>query len=97
MPFTIGGEWIPSEPSKETKEEKASHKKVAVRRVKRKKALLTVVYNLHPDKHPLKELASDIKKQLGVGGSIKDGNLEFQGDHVAEVVEILNARGIHAS
>lgn len=38
--------------------------------------------------HPtLKEqLLSQLKKRLGCGGAIKDGNLEFQGDH-RDVVE----------
>jgi translation initiation factor 1 len=39
---------------------------------------------LHPT---LKEqLLSQLKKRLGCGGAVKDGNLEFQGDH-RDVVE----------
>lgn len=39
---------------------------------------------LHPT---LKEqLLSQLKKRLGCGGAVKDGNLEFQGDH-RDVIE----------
>jgi translation initiation factor 1 len=41
----------------------------------------------------LKVLAGLMKKRCGVGGSVKDGVIEIQGDHRDLVCEILRAEG----
>jgi translation initiation factor 1 len=41
----------------------------------------------------LKALAGQLKKRCGVGGSVKDGVIEIQGDHRELVCEILRAAG----
>lgn len=41
----------------------------------------------------LRELAGRLKKRCGVGGSVKDGVIELQGDHREAVVEMLRADG----
>jgi translation initiation factor 1 len=41
----------------------------------------------------LRELAGRLKKRCGVGGSLKDGVIELQGDHRDVVVEVLRADG----
>lgn len=92
MPFTIGGTWV----SKEDAQPDPS-KPVKVRLVKKGDVILTVVYNMNPKKFSLKEIASEIKKDLGIGGSVKEDRLEFQGDKVAQVVERLQKKGIKAS
>jgi len=38
-------------------------------------------------------LGKDLRKLLGTGGSVKDGNIEIQGDHRDKVVAALQARG----
>ena len=41
----------------------------------------------------LKELAGRLKKRCGVGGAVKDGVIELQGDHRNVVMEVLRADG----
>ena len=46
---------------------------------------------LTPD--ALKELAAELKRRCGTGGSARDGVIEIQGDHRDVLVEELEARG----
>jgi translation initiation factor 1 len=41
----------------------------------------------------LRELAGRLKKRCGVGGAVKDGVVELQGDHRDAVVALLRAEG----
>jgi translation initiation factor 1 len=41
----------------------------------------------------LAELARDLKKRCGSGGTVRDGIIEIQGDHVETVMDLLRARG----
>ena len=54
---------------------------------------VTTVSGVPVDDAGLKELASKLKKRCGVGGSVKDGVIEIQGDHRAVVGEVLQAEG----
>jgi translation initiation factor 1 len=44
----------------------------------------------------LRELAGRLKKRCGVGGSMKGGVIELQGDHRDVVMEVLRAAGYDA-
>jgi translation initiation factor 1 len=44
----------------------------------------------------LKELAGRLKRRCGVGGAVKDGVIELQGDHRDAVLEVLKADGYDA-
>ena len=54
---------------------------------------VTTVYDVPLADDGLKELAGRLKKRCGVGGSVKDGVIELQGDHRDVVVEVLKADG----
>ena len=63
---------------------------VRVRREVRRGKPVTVVLGLTGE---LRELARELKKRTGGGGSAKDGRIELQGDHREVVVAALEARG----
>jgi translation initiation factor 1 len=55
--------------------------------------VMTVVGNLAPDGNDLDALAAHLKAKCGVGGTVKEGRIELQGDHVASVEGALRALG----
>ncbi|MCW2865674.1 MAG: stress response translation initiation inhibitor YciH [Actinoallomurus sp.] len=57
---------------------------------------VTTVADLPLDDDGLRELAGRLKKRCGVGGSVKDGVIELQGDHRDVVVEELRDSGYDA-
>src|SRR3954468_21261514 len=62
----------------------------------RKGKTVTTVANVPLADAGLKELAGKLKKRCGVGGSVKDGVIELQGDHRDVVLEVLKAEGYDA-
>lgn len=44
----------------------------------------------------LRDLASELKRRCGTGGTLKDGTIEIQGDHRETVVAELTRRGFTA-
>jgi translation initiation factor 1 len=68
-----------------------------VRRQKRARGkLVTVIGNLDPEANDLAALAAQLKTRCGAGGTVKDGLIEIQGDHVATVAEALRTLGYQA-
>ena len=57
---------------------------------------VTTVSGVPLDDDGLKDLAGRLKKRCGVGGSVKDGVIELQGDHRDAVLEVLRADGYDA-
>jgi translation initiation factor 1 len=54
---------------------------------------VTTVSGVPVDDAGLKQLAGKLKRRCGVGGSVKDGVIEIQGDHRDVVVQVLEAEG----
>jgi translation initiation factor 1 len=54
---------------------------------------VTVVRGVPLDTAGLKALGQELKAACGSGGTVKDGVIEVQGDHVERVIERLQARG----
>ncbi len=77
------------------KERRADGNRVKVRRevAGRRGKAVTTVSGVPVDDSGLKALAGKLKKRCGVGGSVKDGVIEIQGDHRDAVVELLKAEG----
>jgi translation initiation factor 1 len=55
--------------------------------------LVTVVAGLDPVGTDLPGLAAQLKAKCGAGGTVKDGLVELQGDHVAAVEDVLKTIG----
>jgi len=54
---------------------------------------VTAVRGVALDTAALRDLAKELKRRCGTGGTAKDGVIEIQGEHVDAVIEELRARG----
>lgn len=54
---------------------------------------VTTISGVPLDPSGLKELAAELKRRCGGGGSVKEGVIEIQGDHREVVIPALQARG----
>jgi translation initiation factor 1 len=59
----------------------------------RKGAGVTLVTGIPLAENELKELHAALKKKCGVGGAIKDGVLELQGDQRQAILKALEGKG----
>lgn len=57
---------------------------------------VTIVRGLPLPAEPLQALGKRLRTACGSGGTVKDGILEIQGDHVARVLAQLEAEGFKA-
>ena len=65
-----------------------------LRREKRAKGkVVTVVAGLDPAGNDLADLAARLKSRLGAGGTVKEGAVELQGDHLDAAESALRAWG----
>jgi translation initiation factor 1 len=55
--------------------------------------VVTVVGNLDPEGNDLAALAATLKAQCGAGGTVKDGAIELQGNHLAAAEKTLQTIG----
>ena len=60
---------------------------------RRKGKTMTVIANLQHDPAILEELMKTLKKFCGAGGTLKDGEIEIQGDHREKIAEKLKEMG----
>jgi translation initiation factor 1 len=54
---------------------------------------VTVIHGINGSEADLTALAQQLKKFCGSGGTIKDGNIEIQGDHCDKLVAKLTSLG----
>lgn len=57
---------------------------------------VSVISGLQLSLEDLKSLAKELKSLCGTGGTVKDGNIEIQGDQRTVLLEALKQRGIAA-
>jgi translation initiation factor 1 len=82
-------------PDRALRKRRADGDRVEVRRevAGRRGKAVTTVSGVPVDDAGLKALAGKLKKRCGVGGSVKDGVIEIQGDHRDIVVQVLEGEG----
>ena len=59
----------------------------------RKGKTVTTISGVPLDEDGLRELASDLKRHCGTGGSVKDGVIIIQGDHGDTLIPLIQKRG----
>jgi len=91
---TVDGD-LRKAPDRGLRERRADGDRVKVRRevAGRRGKAVTTVSGVPVDDAGLRELAGKLKKRCGVGGSVKEGVIELQGDHRDVVVKMLEAEG----
>ncbi len=57
---------------------------------------VTVISGISLPDGALKELAGELKRRCGTGGTVKEGNIEIQGDHRELLITELEKRGYRA-
>jgi translation initiation factor 1 len=55
---------------------------------------VTLVKGLAMELAELTELGKQLKSACGSGGTVKNGVIEIQGDHVERVMELLKGKGL---
>lgn len=57
---------------------------------------VTLIKGLPMGDAELVALGKQLKAQCGTGGTVKEGVIEIQGDHVARIVQALTSKGLKA-
>jgi translation initiation factor 1 len=70
--------------------------RVALDRKHRAGKAVSVITGLRISADALRDLAGDLKRRCGTGGTVKDGVIEIQGDHRDTLVAALKEKGYSA-
>jgi translation initiation factor 1 len=54
---------------------------------------VTVLFEIKASENQLRELGKVLRKQLGVGGTVKAGRVELQGNKIIQVIDLLKKMG----
>jgi translation initiation factor 1 len=57
---------------------------------------VTTVTGVPLPPNELKDLAKDLRRRCGTGGTVKNGVIEIQGDHADTILETLKQSGFQA-
>jgi len=92
-------EWSSNNKDKPAKKKKSSEIKepskhrLIFAKEKRRDKTVTILRDFYMDKKELQALLKEIKKSLGTGGTLKDDEMEFQGEVQNKLREILSQKG----
>ncbi len=78
-------------PSKEAHDGKGKTVRVLLEKKGRKGKKVTLVTGLQHNPATMEDLARTLKKYCGAGGTVKDGEIEVQGDQKEKVTQKLRA------
>lgn len=70
-----------------------SEQKIRITTVKRKFGKLTTIVSGFEKGMDLKKIAKQLKEELGCGGTVKDHEIELQGNHKKKVIPLLTELG----
>jgi translation initiation factor 1 len=70
--------------------------RVQASRKGRKGKTVTVISGFQAKPETLTSLLKQLKAQCGAGGTLKDNEIEIQGDHAQKIVQLLNQLGYKA-
>lgn len=74
-----------------------AEQRISVQVTKRKYGKpVTIIEGLDPKEVDLDELATNLKKSLACGGTVKNGKIELQGNHKDRIKKILVKHGFSA-
>ena len=70
-----------------------SEQRIQIRTVKKKFGKISTIVSGLDKSLDIKKIAKDLKAELGCGGTVRDGEIELQGDHRKKVKPILVSLG----
>lgn len=85
---------MPAEvPSADASQKQSGRLKIVVDKKGRKGKVATIIEGFTIEDEAVEELASELKRKIGTGGSARGGEILLQGDWHARVAEILSSKG----
>jgi translation initiation factor 1 len=75
---------------------KQQNVRIQATRAGRKGKTVTVITGFQTNAETLAALVKQLKTQCGTGGTVKDNEIEIQGDHKQKILEILTKLGYKA-
>ena len=91
--YSTDPSWKQEEVEEQNSVSQLSDQTAYIERDRKKRAgkVVTVVSKVRGD---LKGLRKELQKLCGSGGTVKNGNIEIQGDHRDKIAEYLQKKGI---
>ena len=87
---------VPEEPKEEKSNVWLQDDPLHCKYEKRRGKPITIIDNYNGAQSDFKQLAKELKKMLGVGGSFKNEQIIIQGDYRKEIMEFLEDKGFNA-